>query len=159
MKLLILVLLIPSIIGFNTYTPSIAYTKLYIQINKANPDLPTQYLRDLTEAILSVSERHNIKPHKLAAILAQESAYKLNSVNKLTKDYGIGQINIRTIKAFKFDKNRILTDLYYSIECAGIVLADFKRMYGKKDKDYWSRYNSSRPEARLIYKQYVERYL
>jgi hypothetical protein len=45
-----------------------------------------------------------------------------------------------------------MLDLEYSVKAGAIVLADFKRMYGEKEKDFWTRYNTSHPEKRQKYK-------
>lgn len=105
-------------------------------------------------------------------MLMQESAYKISAKNIrcgisvstgerdcIAVDFGIGQINNKTIKNFKFDQKKLLSDLTYSVEAAAIVLADFKRMYGSKDKTYWTRYNASNPQKREVYRQLVARYL
>lgn len=102
----------------------------------------------------------------------QESAYKITAKNIrcgisistgskdcVIVDFGIGQINHTTIRNFKFDRTKLLSDLVYSIEASAIVLSDFKRMYGHKEKDFWTRYNSSTVSKRLIYKKMVSRYL
>ena len=73
-------------------------------------------------------------------------------------DYGIGQINHKTIKNFNFDQKKLLSDLTYSVEAAAVVLADFKRMYGKKEETYWTRYNASSPTKREVYRVLVARY-
>lgn len=87
----------------------------------------------------------------------QESSYRKSIIGK-TKDYGIGQINIKTIKNFKFCQTRMVEDLNYAVEASFIVMADFKRMY-KNDPEYWTRYNSSNPEKRQQYKLLVSKYL
>lgn len=105
-------------------------------------------------------------------MLMQESAYKISAKNIscgmsietgekdcIIVDYGIGQINHRTIRAFNFDQKKLLTDLTYSVEASAKVLSDFKRMYGKKDPEYWTRYNASNPEKREVYKRLVARYM
>lgn len=105
-------------------------------------------------------------------MLMQESAYKISAKNIrcgismttgekdcVVVDYGIGQINYKTIKHFKFDQTKLLSNLEYSVEAAAIVLADFKRMYGHKETEYWTRYNSSTKSKRQIYKQLVARYM
>lgn len=105
-------------------------------------------------------------------MLMQESAYKISAKNVkcgtsittgerdcVVVDYGIGQINYKTIKHFKFDEKKLTSNLEYSIEAAAIVLADFKRMYGKKDNEYWTRYNASTKEKRTTYKMLVARYM
>lgn len=88
-------------------------------------------------------------------MLMQESAYKISAKNIrcgisietgqkdcIIDDYGIGQINHKTIKAFNFDQQKLLTDLTYSVEASAKVLADFKRIYYKSEPDtWWSRYN------------------
>lgn len=105
-------------------------------------------------------------------MLMQESSYKISAKGLkcgisittgekdcVVVDYGIGQINHKTIKNFNFDQKKLLSDIEYSIEAAAIVLADFKRMYGKKEVEYWTRYNSSNPTARHTYKKLVARYM
>ncbi len=104
-------------------------------------------------------------------MLMQESSYEIsatglqcevsefNGKECVAIDFGIGQINHRTIKSFKFDQDRLLSDLEYSVEAAAIVLADFKRMYGSREEDYWSRYNSGVKSKREAYKVLVARYM
>lgn len=110
----------------------------------------------------------------------QESAYRLNAkgchfglqVNsisnfigknnpevKVCSDFGISQIYFKTAKAFKFEIDRLTTDLDYSVEAGAIVLADFKRMYGHRELDWYTRYNASSRGKRNIYKNLVARYL
>jgi len=126
----------------------------------------------LSETIVKKSKKHGIQPKVLAAMLMQESSYKISAKNIrcgismttgerdcVAVDFGIGQINHKTIKNFKFDQKKLLSDLTYSVEAAAIVLADFKRMYGSKDKTYWTRYNASNPQKREVYRQLVARYL
>lgn len=152
-------LFISSIISTASTVPFKHHNKVYNHLLKNKRDLDRTYADRLAQAIYKASNKYNLNPIKVSAILRQECRYKLSCVNDLTKDYGIGQINIKTIKAFKFDKKRILNDLDYSVEAAVIVLADFKRMYGHKEKDYWTRYNTSNPEKRKKYKQLVAQYL
>jgi len=108
----------------------------------------------------------------LAAILMQESSYNLSAKNKkcgfseetgkracIIQDYGVGQINYKTIEYLKLDKKRLTTDLSYSVDAAAKVLSNFKKMYGHKEIDFWTRYNSSNKNKRLVYKRLVERYM
>ena len=131
----------------------------YQQILRNHPGIDKQYAKNIAQAIDDVSVELGVNAQRLAAILAQESMYTLNAVNKKSSDYGIAQINHKTIERYGFDRKLLLTDLHYSIKAGAIVLADFKRMYGKKEEDFWTRYNSSRPEKREEYKQLVARYL
>lgn len=102
----------------------------------------------------------------------QESGYSISAQNLkcgvsistgkqdcVAVDFGIGQINHKTVKSFKFDKTKLLNDLEYSVDASAKVLADFKRMYGKKDNNYWSRYNASSAEKRQTYQNLVARHM
>ena len=139
--------------------------KLLKQIKKNHPNLEDSYTRELASVIQTVSKKHNIKAEKIAAIAMQESSYKLDAINcykvknKGRCDYCMMQINDRTAKNFGFDKERLMTDLNYCVEAGVKVLKDFKRMYGKKEDKWWTRYNSSNPEKREIYEDKVERWL
>jgi len=129
------------------------------QINKNKPSISRTYSYMLSEIIVKISQEYQISPRKYAAILMQESAYKLSAVNKSSHDYGIAQINKKTITAFKFDIDRLTTDLFYSLNAGAIVLSDFKKRHYKKEKEfYFTRYNSSNTYKRKLYQQLVLRY-
>lgn len=132
---------------------------LYQRSIKINPKLTPEYRVDLIHTIYRVAARHGISSKKLFAILAQECRFRLNCVNRISKDYGIGQINIRTIQAFGFDQEKLLNDLEYSVEAAAIVLSDFKKRHGKNEPNFWSRYNSGTPSKRQAYEIKVARFL
>lgn len=135
---------------------------IYSQIIKNSPKIQKNYAAKLSNVIFKVTNEMGINPKKYAAILAQESMYRLNAKNcKNNKchDYGIAQINKKTIKHFNFDEQKLLTDLEYSIKAGAIVLANFKKLYGHKEKDFWTRYNASNPLKRKRYKELVIRYL
>lgn len=142
-----------------TSEAKVEYNPIFDQVVKNHPKIDRMYAREVANAIQKVAKEMGIKPERLAAILAQESRYTLNAVNKRSRDYGIAQINHKTIESFGFDKQRLLTDLEYSVKAGAIVLADFKRMYGKREKNYWTRYNSSNPDKRKKYEILVARYL
>lgn len=161
-KWLLLTLFIINPISFGVEvvpTPIKPHITVYNHILKNKPNLDPVYADRLAWAIYSTSNKYKLNPLKVSAILRQECRYLLKCINDTSKDYGIGQINHKTIKAFNFDKNRLLVDLDYSVEAAVIVLADFKRMYGRKEVDYWTRYNASNPQKREVYKQLVVRFL
>jgi len=162
--------LVPSFINLKAEQSSLVQTKksfcdknpLMCQIVKNNPRIDLNYAYELSNIIYEKATKHNINPRRFAAILAQESMYRLDAKNckdGVCNDFGIAQINKKTIEAFGFDKQRLLKDLEYSIEAGVLVLADFKRMYGDKEQYWWTRYNASNPEKRKIYKQLVMRFL
>lgn len=160
---LILILLVTSISQvLNPTQPCDTLTKgeiVYYKILKNKPTIDKTYARKLANVIVDKASKYDISASKYTAILAQESNYKLNAINHKSKDYGISQINHRTAKAFNIDTNRLLTDLDYSVEAGLIVLADFKKRYGHREEDYWSRYNSSNRQKRTIYKKLVVGYM
>lgn len=135
------------------------------QILKNNPKLPKNYAQKLATAIVAKSEKHGLKPRLLAAILMQESRYSMDAVNRKTKDFGIAQINFKTIAGFGFDQNRLMTDLDYAVEAGAIVLASYKRYAKREPKTWYSRYNCGTRSLDVVggicddYKSRVERYL
>jgi hypothetical protein len=69
------------------------------------------------------------------------------------------QINDRTIKRFGFDQERLMTDLPYCVDAGAKVLSELKHRYGKREQDYWTRYNAVTPVKRDLYKTLVERWM
>ena len=94
----------------------------------------------------------------MAAILAQESRYQTAAINHQTKDYSIAQINEKTIKAYGFDKHRLMVDNKYAIECMARVLVDLKTT-APRDLYWWGRYNSSKPDLKMKYVKLVNKFL
>lgn len=106
----------------------------------------------------------------------QESSYRLSAVNKrcgkqiksnkitqktqcIALDVGISQININTAKSYKFDLNRLKTDLAYSVDSGAKVLSWFKKTYAKRESDTWyCRYNTGTAHMRKI-KTNCEKYV
>ena len=150
---------------------SFEQTPIYLQILKNKPSIEKSKAVKLSQLIHLNSKLYGLNPRIFTAILMQESSYRLaatncrvgldlsNSTRKVCTDFGIGQIYHTTVTAFGMDVNRLTTDLEYSVEAAAIVLADFDRMYGHKESDYWTRYNTSKPSLRKAYKERVKRWL
>lgn len=124
---------------------------IYHQILLNKPEIDKVKAKKIAHHISMVNIKYKIPKRIYAAILMQESQYKLNAVNVKTNDYCMAQINIKTATAFKFDTKRLLTDLKYCIEAGAIVLADFQKMYGHKELTWFTRYNSSKPSKRKKY--------
>ena len=94
-------------------------------------------------------------PHKKDHIFGKNFRYITEAT---CYDFGIGQINVDTIRRYGFSLDRILYDLEYSIAVSAKVLGDFKRSHAKKEQDWWTRYNASTPSKRQTYKELVERF-
>lgn len=94
----------------------------------------------------------------------QESGYRLNTTSKscgyvikpnkgvatsidqsgkicVASDFGISQIHINTIKRYKFDLERLTTDLEYSVNSGALVLSWFYKTYAHKESTWWTRFN------------------
>ena len=64
------------------------------------------------------------------------------------------------VKAYKFNINRLLTDVIYSVNAGAKILGDTRKRWQKKEpEDYWTRYNSPTHHNRLKYKELVERWM
>lgn len=113
---------------------------VYCQITERSPNINRKYARRLSFTIRSASKRHDVPPRVLTAILGAESSFRLNVVNK-DADFGIAQVNIHNIRAYKFDKNRLVTDLRYSVNAGAKVLYWFKDTYSAKEEQWYLRYN------------------
>lgn len=141
--------------------------EIFQQIIRNKPDIHIQKALLLSSLIVKESNKVDINPKLFTAILMQESGYRLNAKNckdtnegyEICLDFGVSQINYKTILLYKFDKKRLMTDIEYSIEAGLQVLSDFKKRYGHKEINYWSRYNTSNPKARKKYQKQVERWL
>jgi len=146
---------------------------IYQQIIKNSPRIDREYAMELSALIHKYSIKYKIPPHIYTAILMQESSYRLHvkwcttqsvKVNgtwqkqRVCKDFGISQIHYKTARSYGFDKEKLVTDLKYSVKAGAIVLSDFKEMYKLKELDWWTRYNTSNREKRDIYKKRVKRY-
>lgn len=150
MKALILLLLCNAAFADNV---------IFNQIMNNKPDMDKNRAKEIARLIDMVHTKHGIPKRIFAAVIMQESGYNLKAINKSSSDYGISQINKRTAKAFGFDTKRLTTDLEYSIEAGAIVLADFQRMYAKRDPLWFTRYNSSKPSLRKKYLKNITRWM
>jgi soluble lytic murein transglycosylase-like protein len=111
------------------------------QILKNKP-IPINKAINLAYKIKTYSRKYNISPSIYAAILMQESSYRLNAkACQKSCDWGIAQINDINVKYYKLDKNRLLNDLDYSLEKGAMVLSWFSKTYSKKEKLWYLRYN------------------
>jgi Transglycosylase SLT domain len=162
---------LPKKIQFQPQKPSPELQKVLAQIHKNSPNLDQNFQMVLAKTIINKAQKYHLSSKVLAAILMQESSYRIDAKNIrcgtsvvtgkedcIVIDFGIGQINHRTATAFKLDKKKLLSDLEYSVDASAMVLADFKKMH-TKDSEFWTRYNSGNKEKRQVYKELVARYM
>jgi len=168
MKCLMMILLSGSILLQASETPLYCTedTKTYCHIISNSPGINADYAFKVANIIELKAKKYNLDPILLSAIFRQESNYRLSAKRcerRRCLDFGISQIYKRTAKAYKFDLKKLTTDLKYSIEAGAIVLSDFKKRYGKREKYYWVRYNcgtkrSIRRKTCNKYKRLVKRW-
>jgi hypothetical protein len=149
---------------------------IYCQIVKNRPKINKKYAIKLSNEIFKATRKHNIPANIYTAILMQESTYKLEAKNcirglseesieeKVCTDFGISMIHYSTMRRYSFDREKLLTDLEYSVDAGAKVLSWFKEKYSHKEIDWWVRYNcgtkkSIERSTCQIYKNLVERYL
>lgn len=95
----------------------------------------------VAKAITKYAKKYEIEREVLSCVLKVESGYRMNVVSK-TFDYGIAQINIRTIKAQNLDKRKLLTDLDYSLNVCAALLSSYKTIFKEDEVNDWvARYN------------------
>lgn len=137
------------------------------QIKKNMPMLSDEYVRVVSRAIYNASYEHGVPGRIYTAILMQESNYRIGAkaCNKYGCDYGIAQINEKTIEAYGMDKDRLMYDLSYSVEMGAKVLSWFRKTYeAKEPEDWFLRYNcgtkkSLKRKTCQEYKRKVRRWL
>lgn len=151
-KLLILLLF--------TATVSASENPIYDQIRKNRKKVSKSYAMRLSNIIHHASLKYKIPARTYTAILMQESTYRLNVVAE--GDYGIAQINIKTHA--KYDKDKLLIDLKYSVYAGAEVLSWFHKTYAKDDVDWYTRYNcgtatTTKRKTCQKYKKLVSKFL
>lgn len=65
-------------------------------------------------------------------------------------DYGISQIHYKNLKRFNFDKERLLTDLQYSVDAGAQVLSQYSKYARHQPKSWPCRYNQGLRRYSLI---------
>ena len=127
-----------------------------------NPTIEKHGAEKIALYLDKYKKQFKIPARIMLGIWMVESSYKVDAVNHKSKDYGIGQINEKTIKAYKIDKDRLLKDLDYSIYKSVKVFSWFYKRYPAKEAI--KRYNVGtrttaiqREEAKKYYKK-VEKY-
>jgi len=173
MKKIIFLLVFTSNICYGLY---IDEHPIYTQILKNNPNINSKYAMKVSNAIHKAAKNYKIDKHLLTAIITQESNFNMKAKNcvrglneefvevRACSDFGLTQINYRTIRSYNFDIVKLINDLQYSVDAGAKVLHDFKKMYGSREENWWVRYNcGSRGKTTKvtcrIYKELVERYL
>lgn len=114
--------------------------------------------QDLDSKITSIAMYHSLDPELFRAVLAVESGLKQSAYNAKTRDVGIGQINLRTAKAWGFNEYRLKTDVNYNLVASAKILSYFKAKYSH-EKQWVCRYNVGTKRGAYKTKACVKYYL
>jgi soluble lytic murein transglycosylase-like protein len=118
-------------------------------IQKVNPYISEIHSIQIALSINKFAKEYDLNKELLLAIIKTESTFDITRVSR-TKDYGLMQLNYKTIEALRFDIKRIRTDVDYSIGCGVLYLVMLRERY-PNDKYWWARYHSSTPKYKQIY--------
>ena len=153
----ITLLLIPLTVVPGELNKTIISNQVFYHIIKNNPNIDIIEAKKIANYVVKHTSKFHINPKILSAILAQESMYN-NKAKNTTNDYSIGQINIVSIKQYKFDRSKMMLDVDYAISCSAKILNDIKLKHGL-EHNWWSRYHSKTRNKRIIYEKLVKKYL
>lgn len=143
------------------------YSDLECQILRNQPSISKERMVTIARHVQVSADYHGFSAELFAAILMQESSYRLNvkGSGRNGSDYGIAQIHYKTAESYGFNKKRLLTDLEYSIKSGAEVLAWFFRTYKDREpNDWWLRFNvgtrkkAVKSKAAKEYKRKVNRW-
>ena len=171
---MVLVLLI-VFIAFNTDVfaarKNCRKNPIYCKIVKIKPSINKKYAMKLSNVIYKYSKKYRIKSYLIVAIFAQESMFNMRATNCCTGldnngnkktvcvDFGIGQINYINMQKLDIDETQLFEDMDYSVHTSVKILYDFKRRYAKREKHWWTRYNSGSRYWRNHYYHLVSRFI
>lgn len=99
------------------------------QILSNQPSVSIEHAAKVYDAAAKYSRVYGVPVNLILAIMNVESSYKLNAVNAASDDYGIMQVNEYHVRKSKLNKQRLLTDLDYSVKHGVRVLQWFYQTY------------------------------
>jgi hypothetical protein len=126
----------------------------YVIMKQINPNIEINHALSVVYSVFQYGIKFNVEPHIILAMLAQESKFEMKAESK-TQDYSIAQFNIATIKHRGLNKNRLTSDLNYAVYNMAKMLSELKLKHGKKEKTWFSRYNTATPSKRKAYEKQV----
>ena len=134
----VIIVLAPSVSLSSQVPPSLDFSKT---IHRLQPALSIKEVNSLNHALkkVMVSGTCKVAPSVLLSIAFHESSLHKTSVGLLnphTKDYGLMQINEKTVLRMHLDRARLMKDEAYSMQAGCRVLTDNRKIYSHK-VPYW----------------------
>ena len=99
------------------------------QIMRNKPGIELIYATRLAMEIDIAADMYKVPANVLAAICRVESSYILEAVNKRSNDFGLMQVNMFNIRAYKLDKYKLTTDMAYAVQNGAMIFSWFYRRY------------------------------
>lgn len=90
----------------------------YEQILQNKKTINKEFATELAYTIDYYADKYKVPANVMTAIFMVESSYNLKAVNMESGgagDYGIGQISSWNITTYNLNRNRLVTDLQYSV--------------------------------------------
>lgn len=127
------------------------------------PSLSKQDADMYSRSIVKYSKQYGVDWRVSVAIFKQESNFNHKSINWKSHDYGIGQMNAKTIQNRDIDLGALMTDHDYAIEQTFQMLKELQDKYGKIDSKndlrWFTRYHSFTPSIRKNYRKLLDKHL
>lgn len=157
---------------------NVAYLLEFLQPNNSE-----EQSLQLAESVLKYSKEINIDWRLFVSIMYQESSLLIDPQHCLKKelhpqlvrrkihnkwktmalktkcaDYGIAQINFKTWgEELALNKEKLLTDIDYSVKAASKILFYYKHRYAKRDKRWHLRYHSGTISHKNEYEGFIQK--
>lgn len=184
MKLFAFTLLLSSATAYCNSAPyNCNRHKLYCTIVKLKPKINKDFAMQLSNAIYKSSNKYNVDPFRIIAIMRQESGINMNArntqtvtkthkecdewercittttTNKQTTDFGLFQFHIKTMQRHKLNINRVMTDMNFTVDFAVNMISRKIKMCSKIwPQTPWACYNTATNKLHQKYVKHVNRY-
>lgn len=106
------------------------------QVGRLQPKMQSPARHRLAAALRDVSRECGMPWQILLSVAFHESSLKTGAVNAKTRDYGLTQINDKTILNLRLDRSRLLTDERYALGAACRVLSENRTKHASTFR-YW----------------------
>lgn len=132
-------------------------------IKKLTPSVKESNASVIAKLIHEYAVKHQVDWRPIVAIFKQESNFDLEAVNYVSRDFGIGQLNYKTILNRKVSLARLLTEYPYAIEETFLIIAELCMTYDRIDRKAgrycYTRYHSFVPSIRDKYREALKKHL
>lgn len=126
-------------------------------ISVVQPEMNEEKRDEMAAMIAKISKKFSIRPEIFVSIIDTESNFQTGMVSS-TGDLSLAQINVEVWnKEFArmnlpgIDKQRVVSDLEYSLTFMAEILSVLKTRYADIDPLWYARYHSSTPKYKYEY--------